>query len=104
MDEGTLDIALQEIVRLEGRIEDLEVQVNELLTLVKVRTRPAKVSLVNVCALDETRDSAACEDATVYRYQQGCRGVACVREYRDYYARYRKKGMDVVDPDVDTVG
>jgi hypothetical protein len=73
---------------LSFRLEAVEGVIAELA---KARNRPIKVSLLNVCALDGERDSVECPDANVYRHQQGCRGVACVREYRDYYSDYRKR-------------
>lgn len=53
--------------------------------------RPLLTSEVGVCGLDPTRDSAQCQDSTIYRYQQGCRGTACVEINRNYYNDYRAK-------------
>ena len=46
---------------------------------------------VGVCGLEPGRDDVSCEDASVYRYQQGCRGQACVRANSEYYAEYRRR-------------
>lgn len=95
---------IDEIQDLRYQVHQMGFQIAELAALLKVRSRPTKVSLVNICALDEERNSAECPDSTVYRYQQGCRGVACVREYRDYYSDYRKKiRVETVNPDSDTL-
>lgn len=53
--------------------------------------KPLLTSEVGVCGLDPTRDSAQCQDSTIYRYQQGCRGTACVEINRNYYNDYRAK-------------
>ena len=94
----------EDVAALRERVTQLELQVGELVALSKIRTRPVKESAMNVCALDAERDSAECSDATVYRHQQGCRGVACVRRYQDYYADYRKRQQEVVATEEDTVG
>lgn len=56
---------------------------------------PILVSEKGVCGLDPSRDSATCQDATIYRWQRGCLGTACEAKNRDYYDEYRKgKGKD----------
>jgi hypothetical protein len=92
----------EDVAALKERITQLELQVGELVALSKIRTRPVKESPMNICALDAERDSAECSDATVYRHQQGCRGVACVR-ISGLLPDYRRR-QEVVDTEEDTVG
>jgi hypothetical protein len=49
-----------------------------------------------VCGLDPDRDDTTCPDAGVYRYQQGCKGTACVAANTAYYAN-RRRQKDVTD-------
>jgi len=108
MDELSLALEIglirDRLEALESRIIQQDLQIGELVAISKIRDRPVKASAINICALDETRDSAECPDATVYRHQQGCRGVACVRRYTDYYSDYRKRQQEVVATEEDTVG
>lgn len=55
------------------------------------RMRPNVTSKPGVCGLNPDGDSAACQDASIYRYQQGCLGDRCVKINRDYYTEYREK-------------
>jgi hypothetical protein len=55
------------------------------------RMRPLLASDPGVCGLDPENSSDTCEGASIYRYQQGCRGDACVKVNREYYAEYRRK-------------
>lgn len=55
------------------------------------KAKPLLRTEVGVCGLDPDRDSSTCDEATVYRYQQGCKGTACVMANREYYARYREE-------------
>src|SRR5215831_458651 len=42
---------------------------------------------LNVCAIDPSRDSTKCPDASIYRYQNGCHGAACRRMQHEAYER-----------------
>lgn len=44
-----------------------------------------------VCALDPDRDSASCPDASIFRYQMGCHGLACKGKQHDAYMRRKTK-------------
>lgn len=55
------------------------------------RMRPNMTSTPGVCGLDPDVDSAACANASIYRYQQGCLGEKCVKINREYYTEYREK-------------
>lgn len=45
----------------------------------------------DVCAIDPSRDSTTCPDASIYRYQTGCHGAACRLKQHNAYER-RKNG------------
>ena len=53
------------------------------------RAKPIVVRQEGVCGVDPDRDSSICEDASVYRRQRGCLGVACQRISNEYYAQRR---------------
>lgn len=77
---------------LEDRVTVLEDEVERLKT--KQQPGRKKVPMLaphqpGVCGLDPDCDSAECEQFSVYRYQQGCRGTACVGRNREYYAENR---------------
>jgi len=51
----------------------------------------------DVCALDPSRDSATCPDASIYRYQSGCHGKACrLKQHNAYERRKNGKAPEVV--------
>lgn len=79
-------------VSIEDRITALEKRV-EFLEKERPgrRMKPNVVSQAGVCGIDPGQDSATCANASIYRYQQGCRGTACVTIHRDYYTEYRAK-------------
>lgn len=77
---------------LGRRVSDLEKRVDALENAKPGRRGvPITVSEKGVCGIDPTCDSATCEKASVYRWQKGCRGTACEKEYKGYYSMYRKK-------------
>lgn len=69
---------------LEARVEALEKGRSGR------KAKPILVSAENVCALDPTRDSAECPDASLYRRNQGCLGKACFAASSQYYKDRRK--------------
>ncbi len=76
----------QRVTALEQRVQTLE------------SNRPgrkAKPMLVlkqkGVCSLDPTRDSATCPDSSIFRYQSGCHGTACLAEQQAAYERRKNK-------------
>jgi len=81
-----------------ARLDDIEIRIDIVeKTLAKIQAskpgrkgKPLLTSEIGVCGLDPTCDSATCENATIYRHQQGCRGTACVEINQRYYADYRK--------------
>lgn len=77
-------------VSLEARVAALEEKV-EFLSKSRPgrRFKPNVVTQEGVCGINPECDSTACTDATIYRYQQGCRGAACVKINREYYSQYR---------------
>jgi len=89
---------------LEQRIAGLEAKV-QLLERERPgrRVKPNVVKQAGVCGLDPARDSTQCDDASIYRYQQGCRGVCCdninTKYYKDYRAANRLAQQVVIDAD-----
>lgn len=80
-------------IQIEERITDLEERVESLEKQKRPGRKASPMLAPNqpgVCALDPECDSALCEQKSVFRYQQGCRGTACVDKNRSYYAEYRK--------------
>jgi hypothetical protein len=55
------------------------------------KSLPIVVSEAGVCGIDPDRDSASCEDASLYRRQKGCKGTACTNISTAYWANYRSK-------------
>jgi hypothetical protein len=86
----TLDGVEQRVSILESKVASLE------------RARPGrkKVPIIakkkGVCGINPDRDSSTCEDAGVYRFQQGCRGTACTEINEAYYREYRAKNKPTV--------
>lgn len=80
------------IVLLEQKVERLEQQV-EFLEKKRPgrRLQPIVVTESGVCGLDPSCDSKTCKKSSIYRYQQGCLGDACVTANREYYAEYRAR-------------
>jgi hypothetical protein len=75
---------------LETRIATLEAKVEYLEKGRSGRKgKPILVSVENVCGVDPAIDSSTCPDASLYRRQQGCQGVACSKKSSEYYAAYR---------------
>lgn len=76
---------------LEARLAALETRVKALEDNRPGRKgRPILISQDGVCALVPGRDSSICEEASLYRRQQGCKGTACIRKASEYYAEYRR--------------
>lgn len=79
-------------VTLEERIDALEQRVAFLeKERPGRRMRPNVTSQGGVCGINPDCDSKTCEDASIYRYQQGCQGDKCTQINREYYADYRAK-------------
>lgn len=78
------------IVELEQRVVALEEQVELLLKGRPGRQlRPIVCSQEGVCGIDPDRDSATCEDASLWRRSKGCKGEACMGISSEYYRNYR---------------
>lgn len=81
---------MTDITVLEQRIEELESRLTQLESRRPGRpAMPIQVSEEGVCGLNPECDSTECENASIYRFQKGCRGWACTRINREYYATYR---------------
>lgn len=77
-------------VELEQRVTALEEQVELLLKGRPGRQlRPIVCSQEGVCGIDPDRDSASCEDASLWRKSKGCKGTACQAISSEYYRNYR---------------
>jgi len=78
---------------LEQRVKALEDQVKTLN--LERPGRKAKPMLVlrqkGVCAIDPERNSATCPDSSIFRYQNGCHGTACMQEQQNAYQRRKDK-------------
>ena len=77
----------------ETRLAELEERVGvlEKALLPPPKGKPILVSKEGVCGVNPECDSAKCKDASLWRYQQTCRGTACVEVYRNYHRDYRAK-------------
>jgi len=71
------------VARLEAKVELLESERPGR------KPKPIVVSVDGVCGIDPERDSATCPDATLYRYQHGCKGTRCKKKNTDYYRTRR---------------
>lgn len=79
-------------ITIEERIEALEQRVAFLeKERPGRRMKPNVTSQPGICGINPDCDSKTCEDASIYRYQQGCQGEKCVKINREYYADYRAK-------------
>jgi hypothetical protein len=75
---------------IETRIATLEARVEYLEKGRSGRKpKPILCSVEGVCGVDPTIDSSTCPNASLYRRQQGCQGVACVQKSSEYYSEYR---------------
>lgn len=84
---------------IEARLAALEARVGALEGERPGRKRlHIMVSLDDVCGIDPQRNSRTCEDASLYRRQQGCLGIACKREASQYWAEYRARAKPSVAP------
>ena len=82
-------------VELEQRVVALEEQVELLLKGRPGRQlRPIVCSQEGVCGIDPDRDSATCEDASLWRKSKGCKGTACSNLSSEYYRNYRASKKD----------
>lgn len=71
---------------LESRVEILEGQMAEVLAKPAFRRSTEK----GVCVLGND-PSSGCKDASLGRFQGGCRGDACSEKQREYYRNYRAR-------------
>lgn len=77
---------------LETRLTAVEEKVGFLM-----KERPGRKYLPvvakekGVCGVDPSRDSKTCQDASLWRRNNGCLGDACVAESTKYYKNYREK-------------
>ena len=90
------DVTHERVEVLEQKVESLEQQVGFLAQKRPGRKpQPILVSKPGVCGIDPECDSKTCENASIYRFQMKCRGDACVKANRKYYAKYRKEKQPV---------
>lgn len=80
-----------EIAALGKRVESLEA------------SRPGRkakpliaLRVDGVCAVTPDIDSAECPDSSIFRYQQGCHGIACKQKQHNAYER-RKQAKDIIE-------
>jgi hypothetical protein len=77
---------------MEARVTRLEEQVTHLLGGRPGRKpKPIVVSETGVCGIDPERDSTTCGDASLYRFQKGCKGTKCEAINTEYYDTYRRE-------------
>jgi hypothetical protein len=77
---------------IEARLASLEARVESLEGSRPGRKRlPIVVKAEGICGVDPERDAGSCEDASLYRHQQGCKGTACKRIASEYWAQYRAR-------------
>jgi hypothetical protein len=50
----------------------------------------------NICAIEPSRDSETCPDASIFRYQVGCHGAACRNKQRESYQRRKARTTKAV--------
>lgn len=83
----------QRLAALEQQTTALVQRVNTLEGARPGRKAKPMVSLrvKGVCAIDPTRDSATCPDHSIFRYQKGCHGTACLKEQQDAYERRKTR-------------
>ncbi len=93
--QATLDRIIERLDYIESRLAEIGDDVETIKSHKPGRKgKPILTSEVGVCGLDPTCDSSKCDDATIYRYQKGCRGTRCVEINRDYYSDYRAKNRN----------
>jgi hypothetical protein len=78
---------------LEETVEDLKARIDVLEQRGRAGRKPKPLLSkdAGTCGIDPDSDDKTCASASVYRYQQGCRGAACVDVNQTYYAQYREK-------------
>lgn len=76
----------KKVASLEQRVETLESSRpgRKAKPMVALREK-------GVCAIDPDRDSATCEDASIFRYQLGCHGTACRGKQHESYERRKAR-------------
>ena len=79
------------IERLRTEADAINIRLTALEAKRGRKAKPLTVREAGVCGLDPERNSAICPSASIYRYQQGCLGTACVEKNRAYYADRRAK-------------
>jgi len=85
---STTDIELR-ITALEQRMDSMEKGRSGR------RGKPILVSIEGVCGVDPSRESNTCPDASLYRRQKGCQGIACMSKAAEYYQGYRATQVKV---------
>lgn len=82
---------------VEDKVQTLEEEVEAL----KQSPRPGRKAKemphageAGVCGITGDEDCETCEHSSIYRYQRGCRGTACVAANRDYYREYRRRAKE----------
>lgn len=94
----------EEVAALHRKYAALDTQVQFLMKERPGRKmKPNVESKPGVCGINPDCNSAECEDASIYRYQQGCQGTKCVKINRDYYADYRAKRKATAKPTAEAV-
>lgn len=88
---ATLSAAVEE---LRAEVARLQEQLDGVRVIKQRRPQPEG----EPCALGNAPDD--CGNASVYRYQHGCKGVSCLDKNSEYYAKHRdaKNGTAVATP------
>jgi hypothetical protein len=75
-----------EVARLIKRVDALEAQRpgRKAKPLIALRQD-------GVCAINPDIDSSTCEDASIFRYQQGCHGTGCKNKQHNAYQRRKDR-------------
>ena len=73
------------VARLEAKVELLESERPGR------KPKPIVVSIEGVCGINPKQDSTTCPDASLYRYQHGCKGTKCKQINTVYYRARRRK-------------
>jgi hypothetical protein len=85
-------------IDLDVRLTAVEEQIKFLLKGRPGRKYlPVLVSEEGVCGVDPSCDSETCENASLWRRNQGCQGKACMKVSSEYYKNYRKAKNESVN-------
>ena len=77
--------------RLRDDVDALNVRITAMEARKARKPKTLQVSEAGTCGLNPEINSAVCPNSSLYRFQQGCLGTACVEKNRQYYADRRAK-------------